>query len=147
MLQEEMPMQSYVVGFAFSNDADHILLVRKLRPEWQKGALNGIGGKIEGGEVPMEAMHRECMEEAGLRLAWQHRGVMSGVNGDGKPFECHIFYAYSDTVWDFEQKEDEPLGIYGTDDLGEETLIRNLRFLIPFGRHNDRLEFMRLEYA
>jgi 8-oxo-dGTP diphosphatase len=142
-----MPMQTYVVGFAFSQDTDHVLLVRKLRPKWQQGSLNGVGGKIENGEAPMEAMHRECMEETGLCLEWQHRGVMSGTNGDGKPFECHIFYAYSDAIWDFEQIEDEPLGIYGAAGLGDEKVISNLRFLIPFGQHNERAEFMRLEYA
>jgi 8-oxo-dGTP diphosphatase len=139
-------MQSYVVGFAFSKDMKHILLLKKLRPEWQKDSLNGMGGKIEDGELPMEAMYRECMEETGLSLAWQHRGVMSGINGDKKPFECHIFYAYSDSIWDFEQKEDEPLKIYDIEDLHDKKMIKNLHFLIPFGQYNDG-EFMRLEYV
>jgi len=140
-------MQSYVVGFAFSEDTNHILLVRKLRPAWQQGSLNGIGGKIEPGEAPMEAMQRECLEESGLCLEWEQRGLMRGVNGDGSPFECHIFYAFSDAVWAFEQREDEPLGVYGVEALRDEKLIANLRFLIPFGRHDDRAAFLRLDYA
>jgi 8-oxo-dGTP diphosphatase len=140
-------MQSYVVGFAFSDDTEHILLIKKLRPQWQKGFLNGIGGKIEEGESPIEAMQRESMEETGLRLDWRHGGIMSGINGDKKPFECHIFYAFSDLIWDFEQKEDEILGVYAVGELHTLKLISNLRFLIPFGRYREGTEFMRLEYS
>lgn len=140
-------MQTYVVGLAFTPDTEHILLVKKMRPQWQKDSLNGIGGKIEAGESPIDAMHRECMEETGLRLVWQRRGVMTGINGDSRPFECHIFFAYSDTVWDFEQKEDEPLGVYDIDGLHGQKMITNLHFLIPFGRFNEGTEFMQLEYG
>ncbi len=140
-------MQTYVVGFAFSKERSHILLIKKLRPQWQKGCLNGIGGKIETGETPALAMRRECMEETGLSPEWQYRGVMSGTNGDGLPFECHIFYAYSDTIWEYAQNEDEPLGIYEVEKLNGIKMISNLRFLIPFGRFNDGTEFLRLEYA
>ncbi|QOP41020.1 NUDIX domain-containing protein [Sulfurimonas marina] len=139
-------MKSYVVGFAFSENKNNILLIEKLRPEWQKNSLNGIGGKIEAGEMPSDAMDRECMEETGLKLEWEHRGVMSGMNGDGKPFECHIFYTYNDTIWNFEQKEDEPLNVYAVEELHDKKMIRNLRFLIPFGQHNENKEFIRLEY-
>ena len=140
-------MRSYVVGFAFSKDTDHILLVRKLRPKWQKGSLNGIGGKIEDKESPMKAMERECMEETGLYFIWEHRGVMSGINGDGKPFECHIFYTFNDAIWNFEQKEDEPLNIYRVEYLHKEKIINNLHFLIPFGRYDRHVKFIRLEYT
>lgn len=140
-------MKTYVVGFAFSNDTNYILLIKKLHPEWQKGSLNGIGGKIEGDETPLQAMKRECMEESGLHLTWEHRGVMNGMNGDGKPFECHIFYAYNDSIWEFEQKEDEQLQVYKVTELQNHKMISNLRFLIPFGQHSDRTEFMRLEYT
>lgn len=139
-------MQSYVVGFAFSKDMEQILLIEKLRPTWQEGCLNGIGGKIEKDELPLDAMHRECMEESGLELDWVCRGVMSGINGDKKPFECHIFYAYDDAIWDFKQKEDEPLSIYYAKELHDKKMIKNLRFLIPFGQSDDTKEFMQLEY-
>ncbi|WP_304543152.1 NUDIX domain-containing protein [Sulfurimonas microaerophilic] len=139
-------MKSYVVGFAFSEDKEHVLLIEKLRPAWQKNSLNGIGGKIEGAEEPKEAMDRECMEETGLCLEWEQRGIMSGINGDGKPFECHIFYAYSNTISNFEQREDEPLNVYAVKELHDKKMIKNLRFLIPFGQHNDAQEFIRLEY-
>ena len=45
---------------------DWILIVKKDRPEWQKGRYNLPGGKIEEGESPEEAAIRELEEEAGL---------------------------------------------------------------------------------
>jgi len=56
----------YVLGFIFDADARHIALIEKRRPAWQAGLLNGIGGKIELGETPLQAMERECREECGL---------------------------------------------------------------------------------
>lgn len=43
-----------------------VALIRKAKPEWQKGKLNGIGGKIEEGEGPFAAMVREFREETGV---------------------------------------------------------------------------------
>jgi 8-oxo-dGTP diphosphatase len=39
-----------------------VALIRKNKPEWQKGKLNGIGGHIEE-EKPIDAMCREFSEE------------------------------------------------------------------------------------
>ena len=40
-------MQKYSLGFVFDLPVEKVLLIEKQRPEWQKGKLNGIGGKIE----------------------------------------------------------------------------------------------------
>lgn len=53
----------YVLGFLIQEDS--IVLIRKRKPEWQAGKLNGVGGKIEAGEVPYVAMCREFKEETG----------------------------------------------------------------------------------
>lgn len=42
-----------------------VLLVLKDRPEWQKGFLNLVGGKVEEGESLEEATLRELKEETG----------------------------------------------------------------------------------
>ena len=60
-------MQNYVVGFLFNKDETQVALVRKNRPEWQAGNLNGIGGKMEVGETTNECMQREFKEETGLK--------------------------------------------------------------------------------
>jgi 8-oxo-dGTP pyrophosphatase MutT (NUDIX family) len=59
-------MKVYVVGFVFFEGRDKVLLIRKNRPEWQAGLLNGIGGKVEPEETYREALVREIQEEAGI---------------------------------------------------------------------------------
>lgn len=62
----------YVLGFAFCEDT--VLLIKKQRPEGQKGQLNGLGGLVEEGELPKEAMIREFHEETGEGYTenWDH---------------------------------------------------------------------------
>ena len=146
---------NYVLGFAFSENAGSVLLVRKLRPEWQKGLLNGIGGKIEENEdiTSLDAMRRECKEETGLSLPWMRKGLMQGrcsaVEGytadDGLRFQVYIFYAFSQDIFNFEQIEDEILGVYDPLLLRHPDVVENLTFLIPFGRC-DKDAFMSLNY-
>ena len=132
----------FVVGFAFSENANSVLLVRKQRPEWQKGLLNGIGGKIEEGETSLDAMHRECKEETGLSLNWLRKGLMQGKHSagegyaadDGRRFQCYIFYAFSQEIFNFKQIEDEVLGVYDPSLVRRPDVVENLTFLIPFGR-------------
>lgn len=60
-------MTDYVAGFLMNaEDSGSTVLVSKLQPEWQRGLLNGVGGKIEEGEHPYQAMVREFQEETGL---------------------------------------------------------------------------------
>ena len=68
-------MKRYVVGFMFDDEVQNVCMIIKNRPEWQCGLLNGIGGKIEDGESPLEAMVREFSEETGcntIASTWQH---------------------------------------------------------------------------
>jgi 8-oxo-dGTP diphosphatase len=50
------------------SDGARVALIQKRRPLWMAGRLNGIGGKIEVEETPIEAMAREFGEETGVRL-------------------------------------------------------------------------------
>lgn len=58
----------YVVGFLIDPVTDNVLLIRKNRPEWQRGKLNGVGGKVEPGEEAHQAMQREFREETGMTI-------------------------------------------------------------------------------
>jgi 8-oxo-dGTP diphosphatase len=77
-------MREWVVGFLLDDSAERVVLIRKNRPEWQKGKLNGVGGKVEPGELIGEAMVREFREETGnhvpiwdqfARLVWEEGTV------------------------------------------------------------------------
>lgn len=70
-------MNNYVLGFAFSTDVHgnrYVALIEKVKPDWQRGKLNGIGGKIESFDVTIrDAMRREFHEETGIETdsgAW-----------------------------------------------------------------------------
>jgi 8-oxo-dGTP pyrophosphatase MutT (NUDIX family) len=79
----EMPMTTitrYVLGFAFGSHG-RVLLIRKERPAWQRGRMNGLGGKVESGETDAQAMRREFLEECGLDVPenkWELKGSCIG---------------------------------------------------------------------
>ncbi len=137
--------KNYVVGFIFSEDKNDILLVKKKRPDWQKGYLNGIGGHIElWDDSPLHAMIRECKEETGLSfIKWKEcSGIMKG-----KDFIVYIFKAYDNKVYNFKQIEDEYLILYNVNDqLNSPFLLDNLYFLIPYLRNSGGCNFLTLNY-
>lgn len=57
-------VRRYVLGFYFVDDK--VALIRKTKPSWIAGKLNGLGGKILPGEMPIAAMVREFREESGI---------------------------------------------------------------------------------
>lgn len=61
-------LKKYVAGFLLDAGRKNVALVRKNRPDWQAGLLNGIGGKVEYAESYSEAMSREFNEEAGVHI-------------------------------------------------------------------------------
>lgn len=46
-------MKHYVAGF-MKDFSDNVALVRKNKPKWQAGRLNGVCGGIEDGETPLK---------------------------------------------------------------------------------------------
>lgn len=75
-------MSDYVCGFLFTHNHREVVLIRKNKPAWQRGRYNGVGGKVEEGETPKEAMAREFSEEAGLAIFdWEPFITLSFSNG------------------------------------------------------------------
>jgi 8-oxo-dGTP diphosphatase len=66
-----VPGKVMVVGFCFTLDRQLVILILKNKPEWQRGKLNGVGGKIklDTNESPGEAMVREWHEETGTTIS------------------------------------------------------------------------------
>lgn len=105
VLPEELRVQkpwpkitSYVLGFMFSHDKQRVALIKKEKPEWQRGKLNGIGGKIEEGESPVEAMVREFREEGGVDTPpaqWLQYCIMGCPTGDD-PWQVYCFTTIGD---------------------------------------------------
>ena len=117
-----------VVGFLFDGHGN-VLLIKKNHPEWQKGRLNGLGGKIERGESPLQAMIREFKEEAGAMVDdWREFCNMSGEG-----YRLYLFTSKKKTKINPNNKEGE-IGWHPVDKLPENTLP-NMRFLIPMANY------------
>ncbi len=86
-------VERMVVGFAFTADRGSVILIRKERPEWQKGKLNGVGGHIEQGEHPNKAMTREFEEETGVHVKaerWTRVVMMEGHDWHVTFYKCGL---------------------------------------------------------
>lgn len=59
------PVQQYTVVVLLNSDGSKVLLTKKDRTSFA-GMLNGVGGKIEQGEKPMDGAYREIQEETSL---------------------------------------------------------------------------------
>ena len=121
----------YVVGFLFTKDREQVVLIEKLKPAWQKGLWNGVGGKVEEGELWEDAMCREFFEETGVKIsgwAWQHTVTLFNDH-----FECRFFRAFRDLALDVKTMEEEVVCLHPVRYvLGENVpLMNNLRWLIP----------------
>ena len=122
-------MQEYVCGFAFNSDATSVALIRKLRPKWQAGKLNGIGGHIEENESAGAAMVREFKEETELHVTWwqqflwlhdrKHKGRVKFY----RAFDVHLEKLRSVT--------EERIGVYTVSYVLSLSVIPNLRWIIP----------------
>lgn len=123
----------YVCGFLFSADRSRVLLIRKNRPAWQAGKLNGIGGKIEAfDESPLAAMRREFREEAGLDIAeWQEILTLTGPD-----WHTHFYYAFGD-LSHAKAMTDESLETHEVASLPRDT-IPNLHWIIPLMLDRER---------
>lgn len=120
-------MKSYSIGFPF-NKNNEVILIRKNRPPWQNSMLNGIGGKVELGELPEQAMIRECEEEAGIRIEnWTHCLTVICYEDDAI---LYIYKTYVENFDNFQAKTDESLEIHDRHNLPD-TVIPNLEWIVP----------------
>lgn len=103
---------NYVAGFVFDYNLERVVLIRKERPEWQQGKYNGVGGKIEPGEYPAQAMAREFEEETGVNIPpcnWTPFGKITGTRDDK---EVNLFTAVLRDVDMCKTVTDEQVSVY-----------------------------------
>lgn len=123
-------MQEYVAGLLFSEDRSMVALVRKNRPDWQKGKLNAIGGKIEPDEGPSSAQVREFLEETGVFIPSERWDLKVILEKEGE-WRVYFFCAFSDAVFNVSTVEDEQIELHGVCDImGKEALIPNVKWII-----------------
>jgi 8-oxo-dGTP diphosphatase len=103
-------MKHYVLGFAFDKDR-RLALIKKQRPDWQKGRWNGIGGHIEENETSRGAMSREFFEETGVSIEcdlWRKVAVMERPN----VWVCDVYTVEHERVARAFTQTDEAVGLF-----------------------------------
>ncbi len=124
-------MQNYVLGFAIADDL--VLLIEKQRPKWQKGKLNGVGGKVEDGESSADAMRREFLEETGVLTFLSTWRPFASLHGEGYQVECFVNMQRR-SIDNARSVTDEKLIVSPVSDLSGEDLpyevIHNVEYLV-----------------
>lgn len=119
----------YVLGFLFNKPRTSVVLIRKQKPAWQAGLLNGIGGKIEPGEMESEAMAREFKEETGVTTDGSRWRRFCEMTGDG--FTVYCYKTQDDEAWARAATEEtERVEKHGPDRISKECCVSNLIWLI-----------------
>ncbi len=121
-------MKEYVCGFMFSPNKRKVVLIQKNKPEWQKGLLNGVGGRMEEKETPIQAMIREFKEETGLhRPNWK---IFCELYTEDK--SAHVTFFYSFSVYPIHPKSmtDEKVILFPIKNIHRVPCIPNLNWLL-----------------
>lgn len=128
-------MKEYVVGFVFTPDCQKVLLIRKDKG-WQSGLYNGIGGHVEAGETPVQAMVRECSEETGGYLFTTERGWCYFTRMEGPDYIVHCFSTVAETIVNLDgtSPEREMLRVFNTASIDITRTVPNLKWLIPLAK-------------
>lgn len=144
--EHERKPQEYSMGFAFTSDKRNVLLIRKNRPAWQNGLLNGIGGHMEPGETPEECQIREFCEETGVLTSpgdWRHFATMQGSHfADGGAI-VHCYEMASDVIFENARTTtDEPIVRQPVAHchLAPDWYIPNLPILLPLALNRDTFQ-------
>lgn len=118
-------MKNYVLGFYFYPDPPcKVVLILKKKPSWQKGFWNGVGGSVEKGEAPLQAMRREFQEETGAIVSdWR---LFSLLTGPGYCVSCYSAMGQEDV----RTTTDEIVRTFIVYQLPD-TILPNLAYLIP----------------
>lgn len=123
-------MISAVLGFMFCPMKGHVVLLKKKRPDDQRGKFNGVGGKVEDGESAPAAMVREFMEETGVETKQEDWELVVLLKNDA--WHVSVYRTFSDSVYAARSMSDENVAIVDVEYLFEFPTMRNTRWLVPF---------------
>ena len=120
----------YTLGFLFNPEKTRVVIMKKLRPSWQLGLLNGVGGHIEKGERPLHCMKREFKEEVDYigydKLDWKRYASLYSPK-----FYMNCYTAIGDLSY-VKSKTPEKVSVMDIDDikLKDNRFVENVPWLI-----------------
>lgn len=130
-------MKEYSCGLLFNASKTRVVVIRKEHgPEHLLGKWNGVGGKIEDGESPEEAMSREFQEETSVVVVPTSWTNFLDLHESAKhaAWVVYFFYAVVDEVvfTSVHTTTDEQVSYTIVEDVVSAThLVPNLRWIIP----------------
>lgn len=125
----------YVVGLAFTEDGNQVVLLEKDHPEWQRGRWNGPGGKVKMDRgIPLEsveqAVSREFEEETGVAILPFEWSKFLVLEGDW--YGCTFLRTFHPSVAEARTMETEKVALFSTSRAwGSIPTIPNLSWIIP----------------
>lgn len=97
-------------NLCYIKQQDRVLLLNRNKAGWM-GRWNGVGGKLEPGENPLESMRRETLEETGLEtLDFVFKGLKTWSTSGGTNFGGLYLYIAElpdDLIYPTPQSTDE----------------------------------------
>lgn len=130
----------FCCGFMFDLSNKFVVLIKRRESrKYKPGCWNGVGGKVEDGETPLQAMRREFKEEAGLDIKdWRKfcelRAKDPGFpNGFGS---IHMFYTEQDynTLLKTTSCTDETVRVISIESLRDIPRMPNLNWLVAMAK-------------
>ena len=125
-------MDRYVLGFLFDETKTKVLLLEAQKPEWQKDKWNGVGGSIELGESPLDAMTREFHEEAGVFIPiadWNPCMYIEVL--EPEKARVNVFTTFNTEALSMAKTQtEEALGVFRVNNIPP-NVIPNLKWIIP----------------
>ncbi len=126
-------------------NGDYVLLIEKKRGIG-KGLYNGVGGKINPGETPVQAAIRECKEEIGVTpidLTW--RGILEFHNDERFYGLVYVFLATQYKGKLVETDEARPVW-FRISNLPYDRMWKDDRYWLPLVLEEDKTIFGRFVY-
>lgn len=120
---------------------DEILLALKKRG-FGEGKYNGVGGKLELGETPEQAMLRETKEEINvIPTKYEFNGVIEFIEYYKGEKQHLKFYLYIATEWEGEPEETEEMKPYWfkLDGIPYDNMFKDDSFWLPLVLEGKRL--------
>ena len=126
----------------FLRDENRILLALKKRG-FGKDKYNGVGGKVELGETPEEAMLRETEEEIGVTpIKYEKVGLIDFVEfvkGEKMNVNMHVFVS---SKWKGEPTESEEMKPkwFDISDVPYSQMFEDDKYWLPFVLQNKKIK-------
>jgi len=132
------------VGFVFSSDGESVLLIKKKRPKFLAGLLNGTGGHADGDETPVQTVSRETDEETALFIPVSE-WVFLFDETFGNGVELSYFAAVSDHLDRARQTTDETIHTLPVSSLSADKMAPGCIEALILAR--EKLGFSALSFA